>query len=103
LRLPRSLACAEGGDQGVLGRIVASALGITAISRDAIGKVEPRFGDEQKTRFVGKHRRPFCQIKARGRQSPVLEFQTHVRTQSTYSRRWVFETLGKSQIAFGKT
>jgi hypothetical protein len=37
---------------------------------------------------------PFCQIKARGGQSPVLEFQTHFRTQSTSWRG-----LEKSQLS----
>jgi hypothetical protein len=70
----------------VLGRIAVSALGISILSRNAIGEVEPRFSDEEKARFVSEHGRSFCQIKARRSQSPVLEFQTHVRTQSTLSR-----------------
>jgi hypothetical protein len=70
----------------LLGRIAVSALGISILSRNAIGEVQPRFGDKEKARFVSEHGRSFCQIKARGSQSPVLEFQTHVRTQSTLSR-----------------
>jgi len=54
------------------------------ISRDATGEIQPRFGDKEKTRFVGEHGGPFRQIKTRGSQSPVLEFQTHFRTQSTF-------------------
>jgi hypothetical protein len=68
------------------GRIGVSAPGISILSRNAIGEVEPRFGDEEKARFISEHGRSFCQIKTRGSQSPVLEFQTHVRTQSTLSR-----------------
>jgi hypothetical protein len=68
------------------GRIGVSALGISILSRNAIGEVEPRFGDEEKARSISEHGRPFCQIKTRGSESPVLEFQTHVRTQSTLSR-----------------
>jgi hypothetical protein len=69
------------------------AAGIADLSRDAASEVQPRFGDEEKTRFVGVCR-PFCQIKARGGQSPVLEFQTHFRTQSTSWRG-----LEKSQLS----
>ncbi|MGO8922467.1 MAG: hypothetical protein ACLQF4_05965 [Xanthobacteraceae bacterium] len=54
------------------------------ISRDAIGEIQPRFGDKEKTRFVGEHGGSFRQIKTRGSQSPILEFQTHFRTQSTF-------------------
>jgi hypothetical protein len=69
------------------------AAGIAALSRDAASEVQPRFGDEEKTRFVAVCR-PFCQIKARGGQSPVLEFQTHFRAQSTSWRG-----LEKSQLS----
>jgi hypothetical protein len=67
-------------------RIAVSALGISILSRNAIGEVEPRFSDEEKASFISEQSRSFCQIKASGSQSPVLEFQTHVRTQSTLSR-----------------
>jgi len=81
----------------VLGRIAVSALGISIRSRNAIGEVQLRFGDKEKTRFVGEHGGPFRQIKIRGSQSPVLEFQTHFRTQSAFWRR------EKSQVEFEKT
>jgi hypothetical protein len=69
----------------LLGRIAVSALGISILSRNAIGEVQPRFGDKEKARFVSEHGRSFCQIKARRSQSP-FEFQTYVRTQSTLWR-----------------
>jgi hypothetical protein len=62
---------------------------LRSISCDAISEVEPCIGDKEKTRFVGEHRGPFCQIKARGGQSPVLEFQTHFRTHNPlYGDAW---------------
>jgi hypothetical protein len=73
------------------------AAGIAALSRDAASEVQPRFGDEEKTRFVGVCC-PFCQIKARGGQSPVLEFQTHFRTQSTSWRGLEKSQLGSQNI-----
>jgi hypothetical protein len=67
----RCLAGAEGAvDQRVLGSIPVSALRIAILSRDAISEIEPRFGDKEKTRFVGQHGGPFRQIKAHGSQSP---------------------------------
>ncbi|MBO0718522.1 MAG: hypothetical protein J2P55_14465, partial [Rhizobiales bacterium] len=61
------------------------ALGVSVISCDALGEIEPRFCDEEKTCFVGLHDGPFCQIKARRSQSPVLDLQTHFRTRSTFA------------------
>ena len=71
---------------GRLDRVIGgnSATGIFAVSRDPIGELKPGFGDEEKARFVGEHSRSFCQIKADGRPPPVLEFQTHVRTQPAW-------------------
>jgi hypothetical protein len=85
----------------VLGRIAVWALGISILSRNAIGEVEPRFSDEKKARFVSEHSRSFCQIKTRGSQSPVLEFQTHVRTQSTLVEMKKVE-MKKSGAEFGQ-
>jgi len=78
--LAHALVSAEDArDQRVLGRTAVSALAIAVFSRDAISKVQPRFGDEEQTLLVAEDDGPFCQIKIRASQSPVLEFQTHFR------------------------
>ena len=71
-------------------------LGIAVLSRDALGELQPRFGDEEKAGFVGEGGGPFRQIKARSGEPPVLEFQTHWRTQSTFK-------TGKLAVEFEKT
>jgi hypothetical protein len=64
------------------GTIAVSVCGFAAVSGDALGEVQPCFGDNEQTRFIGKHGCPFCQIKAGCSQSPVLEFHTHFQSNA---------------------
>ncbi len=69
---------------GIFGVIAIAALGIAGFASDAIGELQPRFGDEKEPRLVGGRGGAFDQIEAGSRHLAVLELQTHGRTQSTF-------------------
>ncbi|MGB3743483.1 MAG: hypothetical protein WBD11_02935, partial [Xanthobacteraceae bacterium] len=59
---------------GVLSGVARSACTAAAGATDAIGKVEPSFGNDEKAGPVGKLCRPLAQIEAGGGPAPVLGF-----------------------------
>jgi hypothetical protein len=74
----------------MLRRVDACAHRFPAVWADAVGKIQPCFGDKEQAGFIDECGRPFGQIKAHSGQSPVPKFQTDVRTHSAFA--WV---LGK--------
>ena len=50
------------------------ACGAFVRAADTVGEVEPGFGNDGYTCFVGNHRGAFCQIMAGSGPAPVLEF-----------------------------
>jgi hypothetical protein len=58
----------------MLGDVDCSACAAAAGAANAIGKVEPGFGNDEKTCPVGKLCRPLAQIEAGSGPAPVLGF-----------------------------
>jgi hypothetical protein len=52
---------------------------LRVLQRDAVGKIKPRFSDDEKTRLVGGNCGSFGQIETGAGKSPVLKFRTHFR------------------------
>src|SRR5947209_3049701 len=73
------------------GGIVDCSVSAAAGAANAIGKVEPGFGNDEKTCPVGKLCRPLAQIEAGSRPAPVLGFSTHRCTSMRAHRNSALE------------